>query len=221
MNQFSQKDIDRFWSKVDKERSSTFYNGTRCWEWTGSLTHNGYGRFSLTHLKGCRAHRFAWEITFGEFRNNLFVLHHCDNPQCCNPSHLFLGTQQVNMEDKGAKGRTAAGEKQGSRKLTDEQVAEIRRRYGFWGKGGETSSALAKEFGINQAQISSIVGGKAWKHIGGKILENHRLTDKQVSEIRRRYAFWGIGGEDSVTLAKEFGVSSKTIRNIAKYKFRK
>lgn len=125
------------------------------------------------------------------------------------------------MNDMARKGRSTAGEKNANHKLTNEQISEIRRRYGFWGKGGETSTALAKEFGVRQSMISSIVGGKNWKHIDGKVRETHRVTDEQILEIRRRYSFWGINGEDSVTLAKEFGVSSKTIRNIANRKFHK
>jgi hypothetical protein len=217
---YTSKEIERFWSKIDKERSQIFYNGTRCWEWTGAPTHNGYGRFPL-RSGTIRAHRVAYELDYGDIPDGLFVLHHCDNRLCCHPLHLFLGTQQNNMDDMAEKGRSTAGEKHANHKLTDSQVAEIRRSYGFWGKGGETSTALAKEFGVNQTQISSIVGGKTWKHLDGEIHESRRLTDEQVSEIRRRYSFWGIAGEDSVTLAKEFGVSSKTIRNIANYKFRK
>jgi hypothetical protein len=84
--------IERFWSKVDKTEN--------CWEWTGALTPNGYGR--LAH-EG--AHRVAYRLTYGDFDQGLFVCHRCDNPKCVRPDHLFLGTQFDNMRDCSTKGR--------------------------------------------------------------------------------------------------------------------
>lgn len=120
-----------------------------------------------------RAHRFAWEITRGPIPDGLHVLHRCDNPPCCNPDHLFLGTHIDNVADMVAKGRGAKGERSGARlhpervargerngtaKLTAAQVAEIRatpRKVG-------SQHALALRFGVSDATISMIVNGKAW-----------------------------------------------------------
>ena len=83
-------------------------NNDQCWEWP--LCHNskGYGRIASILLNGKReqlAHRVSWIVTYDAIPNHLFVLHHCDNPPCCRPSHLFLGTQAQNMQDRNSKGR--------------------------------------------------------------------------------------------------------------------
>jgi hypothetical protein len=94
----------RFWSKVDKSGGP----GT-CWPWTGSVSSSGYG--SLTHAgRGIKAHRRAWELTNGAIPpgdgpHGTCVCHRCDNPLCCNPAHLFLGTTADNTHDMIAKGR--------------------------------------------------------------------------------------------------------------------
>ena len=95
-------DIDferRFWARVRRDDSED-----GCWVWTGSLMTRGYGRL---WVKGRRegAHRVAYEIAYGPFDKALRVLHHCDNPPCVRPKHLFLGTQLDNMRDAARKGR--------------------------------------------------------------------------------------------------------------------
>jgi len=101
-------------------------------------------------------------IKYGEIQEGLCVLHHCDNPSCVNPEHLFLGTNQDNSDDMKQKGRQAriSGESHWKSKLTDKQVCEIRKRYSPWGKGGEKSSTLAKEFGVSPSLIIYIVNNK-------------------------------------------------------------
>jgi len=74
-----------------------------CWEWTGAIR-GGYGAVVI-NKKCYRAHRVAWVIRFGDIPNGMCVCHHCDNPRCVRPDHLWLGTQQENQEDKIRKGR--------------------------------------------------------------------------------------------------------------------
>jgi hypothetical protein len=93
-------DCFRFWSKVDQSSGD-------CWTWTAA-TYQGYGRFQVGGPKGNRtvaAHRMAWELTHGPIPDKLHVLHHCDNPPCCRPEHLFLGTIRDNNADAQAKDR--------------------------------------------------------------------------------------------------------------------
>ncbi len=146
---------ERFWEKVNKTET--------CWLWTAQLDKEGYGQFRIL-CKGRRyqAHRISWRLHFGEIPEGMKACHHCDNPACVRPSHLFLGTQTHNVADMNAKGRHAFGEKNGSAKMTNEQVRDIRRRYAA---GGVLQHTLAVEHGVADCTISQIVNRKKWPRI--------------------------------------------------------
>ncbi len=141
-----------------------------CWEWLGSRTQfrgkkqhgqiwNGSGKVM--------AHRVAWEITYGPIPDGMLVLHHCDNPICIRPGHLFLGTQQDNMDDASNKGRlfgkpAVRGERHGCAKLKETDVIEIRKLYRA---GGVTKKSLADRFGVTETPLRLVLARKTWTHI--------------------------------------------------------
>lgn len=95
--------VDRFWAKVAKDGKGG------CWRWLAGKSPNGYGVLGAgipTPKKVILAHRFSWTLHSGPIPPGLFVCHRCDNPECCNPAHLFLGDQAANMHDCAIKGRT-------------------------------------------------------------------------------------------------------------------
>lgn len=97
---------ERFWEKVEQ--------GPGCWEWmAGRDSATGYGRIRIGRAgsKHQLAHRVSWELANGPIPDGLWVLHHCDNPPCVNPAHLYLGTTIDNNRDRDARGRTARGER--------------------------------------------------------------------------------------------------------------
>lgn len=95
--ELSESDVARFWPKVNVGSDD------ECWEWTAA-TWGGYGQFGKSG-RSYRSHRVAWVIDRGPIPPGLVVCHHCDNPPCCNPAHLFLGTIGDNNADRDAKGR--------------------------------------------------------------------------------------------------------------------
>jgi predicted XRE-type DNA-binding protein len=149
---------ERFWAKVDKS------NPVGCWTWMASKTKFGYGRIRNEGWlsKTLLAHRVSWELFNGPIFGDAKCLHKCDVPSCVKPSHLFLGSLADNMADKVKKGRgnCAPGERNGSAKLTEEKVTEIREIYKA---GGVSQRKLAKIYGICRSEISHIVTRKNWK----------------------------------------------------------
>ncbi|WP_371432910.1 HNH endonuclease [Novosphingobium sp.] len=142
---------ERFFGKVEKTDG--------CWLWMGATNKWGYGNFHNAASRTELAHRASWRLTYGEDAGELRVCHHCDNPQCVNPTHLFLGSDADNVADQVAKGRQprSRGERNGRAKLTDAQVAELRDRY----KPGVTRIVdLAAEFGITYGHVWQLVSGK-------------------------------------------------------------
>lgn len=134
-----------------------------CWKWKNSKSVEGYGKISIITPEGkitYLAHRVSYALHFGLFNKNLKVLHSCDNPECCNPKHLFLGTDADNAKDRDAKGRGIIfkGKDHGCVKLTEDQVRHI---YSY--KGKRMGTVLAKRYNISQPTVSAIQHKRLWK----------------------------------------------------------
>jgi hypothetical protein len=169
--------LDRFWAKVDKTDS--------CWLWTAAKGRNGYGLFTNGAGRLVPAHRFIWEVTYGEIPKGVMVCHNCpsgDNPSCVNPAHLWLGTHQANMVDRNMKGRAASGERHVSR-----THPEVLMR-------GDTHYARTQPERLARGERHGMTP----------------LTSEQVRTIRTDYA----AGASAVALGQRYGVDRTTIHNI-------
>ncbi len=128
-----------------------------CWIWLPACVATGYGRAYFDEAE-IYAHRLAWEAYRGPIPPDMKVLHHCDVPSCCNPSHLFLGTPKDNTYDSMQKKRHASGIRHGMKKLTVERVAYVL-------SSPKSGLALSKELGVHHSTINRIRRGQGWKEI--------------------------------------------------------
>lgn len=154
----------RFWAKV-----ATGAPGA-CWPWKSGRHKAGYGQFSLNG-QNCLAHRVAFLFSHGRWPTSC-ILHTCDNPPCCNPSHFEEGTKVDNARDRDAKGRTARGDRtphhrrargarHGRTRLDEAAVTRMRARYGE----GWLLRELAAAYGLGTSQVWRIVQRSHWRHV--------------------------------------------------------
>lgn len=153
-------EYERWESKVDKETESG------CWHWTGAKYRKGYGHFRR-YINGkwvmYKAHRFSFEY-FNKtdlLDPEKFVCHTCDNPQCVNPSHLFLGTRQDNVDDCVSKNRHGFGINQEHTRLSTDQIKEIRRLRNL----GLTFQQIADTVGTSAPQAHRVATFKTHKNV--------------------------------------------------------
>jgi hypothetical protein len=162
-----------FWARVDRSGGPD-----ACWPWTASCQRVGlaYGLFNWRD-KTRRAHRLAYAFVHGPIPDGLCVLHRCDNPPCCNPAHLFLGTHADNNRDMIAKGRAKFwpgahggtnpppaprfGEANSTSKLTEAAVREIRAA----NDAGESARGIARRLGVAATTVRDVLSGKNWRHV--------------------------------------------------------
>lgn len=153
----SQNFQQRFWDKVCASDEAA------CWDWRGGRTKKGYG-WVATPIGSRSAHRVAAFLSgmIVDLQSPQHILHRCDNPPCCNPSHLFLGNNADNVADRVAKGRSGSsprhGESNRMAKLSLEEVYAIRRLANI----NLSQSEIAKAYGVRQPAISRIISGQRW-----------------------------------------------------------
>jgi hypothetical protein len=161
MASYSPITIARFWSKVDVRVSKA-----ECWVWKASKSKSGYGKLKVGG-RNLIASRVAWEIVNNSsLGSDVFARHKCDNPSCCNPTHIEPGTHRDNMQDMKQRGRhrpaPQIGEQNPRAKLTERDVSTIRSRIAL----GENNTQIASDFPVGHAMISNIRRGKAWGFVG-------------------------------------------------------
>ena len=151
----------RIWERINKQ------SPVDCWDWLGTKR-EGYGRIRINGiLYGVT--RLVYFLTHGTDPGSCLVLHSCDNPSCCNPRHLHLGTDGDNNQEKEDRKRAQhpIGELNGLAKLTEKDVLTIRH-------STATNVTLAEIYGVSDVAISCLRRGKTWTHVGGPIRQRPR-----------------------------------------------
>lgn len=172
---------ERFWNKVDMRGTDD------CWNWTFYKDAKGYGIFHIgDRTENERSHRVAYMLTKGDipkgnYHNEIQIQHLCNNPSCCNPRHLIIGTNSENIEHKVFCNRQykATGENNPSAKLTENDVREIialykrpkSNRYQW------TLNDIANKYDVSIHTIKAITAGRLWQHIYNENVDE-RIVDK-------------------------------------------
>ena len=136
-----------------------------CLEFTGNTGSTGYGCISWGN-KTANVHRMVYQLVHGlELPSDVFIRHSCFNRRCCNIAHLSHGSPADNIADTVNAGRHPRGESHGNRKLTEEQVRDIR-------SSAEKTKVLSERYGITYVTVQRIRSGKAWAHVAQKETDN-------------------------------------------------
>jgi predicted DNA-binding protein (UPF0251 family) len=209
------KIIQSFWRKVAQTP-----NLGECWIWNAHKNRQGYG-YAWNGKKVIYAHRMSWTIAKGEIPNGLWVLHKCDNPQCVNPNHLFLGDGKDNAADCVSKGRkrVSIGEEHWKAKLSKGDVFKIQSLYKTTDK---TMEQIAKRFKVSLQCVQRIIHGRAWRHLGlkdaakGIIPKGYKKWPVKIypaiaNEIRRLYSEKNF---TQIQIGAKFGIDQGTISRI-------
>lgn len=213
--------VERFWAMVNKHGPIHPILGTACWLWTGCKMKFGHGQFNIGNHEIQLAHRFSYELHYGPIPAGENVCHHCDNPPCIRPDHLFSGTQADNMGDAASKGRTSRlgsgdaaprGSDHWNAKLTEDQVVEILNLR----NQGLSYAKIAEGYDVIPQYIGELCRGEGWNHIDRPAITFtdavRILTEPDVIVILRRLK----AGETQSALGREYGVHKGTINSIVR-----
>jgi len=161
-------DLKRYDTFLDAYNYYVIKNKEGCWGWSGSKLKTGYTKLSCKGKK-LLGHRFSYELYNEPIKNGNIICHHCDNPVCTRPDHLFQGTLSDNMQDCIFKNRfnyepnekILRGEQIVGSKLKDYQVVDIKKMI----ENGAKQTDIARMFGVARKTISAISTGQNWRHI--------------------------------------------------------
>lgn len=199
---------ERFWAKVDKRGPE------ECWPWTGARKRSGHGEFHISRQVGrVPAARFSRELATGEVcPPGLSTCHHCDNPPCVNPAHVYFGTQEQNAADMLERSRAPLGSDRPGARLTEAAVVEMRERFA----AGEYMKDLAQEFETSTGIVSRIVNGLLWKHAGGPLTTGRahgraarRIIVEPTSLVARPANPLAIDCREQVAVGRSFAAAER------------
>jgi hypothetical protein len=186
-------EVERFWAKVNKDGPTMPRMETPCWAWIPSKIPADYGRLKVSG-KLHKSHRVSWTLHNGAIpkdrgHHGICVCHHCDNPSCVNPAHLFLGTHIDNVRDRELKGRRTPPS--GNRHWTRSKPESLAR--------GDSHRSRTKPETLSRGDSHGM----------------SKLTSSKVVEIR---AIYDIGGISAISIGKRFGLAKSTIQSVLKRK---
>lgn len=213
---------------IDKLKFMKLVNTVNsCWIWTGRKDRDGYGTFNHNGHR-IQAHRISYAIYNGKTPSNLYVCHTCDNPTCVNPQHLFLATQQDNMDDMKHKNRSNIGSKSPTAKLIENDIYDI--IIDIYNNKYLTVNDVSTKYNVEYQTIMLLLDGKTWTHVTknltvplsiikskivhgtlGQNSPNAKLNDDIVREIKYRLLKVR---EKMTTLAIEYNISYNYIQKI-------
>lgn len=168
---------ERFWQQVQRGEPA------ECWPWIGNRNKTGYGRIGYGSTKVLLAHRTAYELTKGPIPPGLFVCHACDNPPCCNPDHLDVGTNRDNMRQAVDRQRTASGNRNGAHTRQDRHssrlypglrrgerngISKLTERDVLWLRSLPAKpniSEVSRQLGVSRATARRAMRGQTWAHV--------------------------------------------------------
>lgn len=223
--------MSEFWNQMNypEERLKVIFNKINypdnedeCWIWTSYKNKDGYGMTSFEGKIHRLVHRIIFECYNGPIPDKMLVLHTCDNPPCCNPNHLFLGTVSDNVKDRVNKQRSASGERNNKATMTDQEIYQILTNIN---NGKYKSIAqICQECHISRRIIENILRGENWLHISkdfdlkylrSKIINpnciSNKLTEQQIEKIK--YDVLKLGKSQNST-AKKYNIGISTVFNI-------
>lgn len=207
------EDRRRFTAKVKRR------DPAQCWEWTAGRWRRGYGQFKVQGHP-VQAHRFAWHVEHGGPPTDLMVCHLCDNPPCCNPAHLVLGTRAANAFDMVRKGRQLSAERHPRTAITRQQARRMRLAL----VAGADVREISRRSWVSISGVYKIL---RWERYGdqdadlrthcaelltnqGSAHHNARLTETDVRLIRSLVE----SGDSQASVARRFGISSQHVSDI-------
>lgn len=177
-----------FWARVDKNGPEVRAGLGSCWRWTGRAYREGYGQVTWCG-RDVATHRLAYSLAHGRIEAGQVVRHRCDNPICCNPDHLVIGTIADNNRDMAERGRgrtehlVRPGAANCNAKLTDALVRELRAAW----KAGESQKSIVARTGLSVGTIHPMLHGHTWRHVtdeppeSGPILAARALAGKAAA----------------------------------------
>lgn len=193
-DELTDTDVARFEARVDRSAGPD-----ACHPWTGARTKKGHGQVGVCRGRA-QTHRVAYVVSHGFIPAGLVVRHRCDNPPCCNPAHLQLGTVRDNVRDAVERGQHATGERHGSAKLTEADVNDMRRR----ARQGVTGRELAREYGVARSVVHDAVTGRRWKSASEPPVKPRRACPRRWTPAEDAVVFEGSPAEVAERLGRSY-----------------